>query len=604
MSDEINNTTNEQPTNGSQTNPAVINTYMPYTYTVDFTEFAVMYNGLLYVWIGDGTEPVGQENFDENGIKYYSGGVAGQLYGRFSDGMIQAFGFVSDYAAAKAYFEEHGIQMSMTYEEWVEYLSNIPEYAATSLTEANRSAVWATGSSSGNGSATNNSKYWAEQSKSFANGTDLDGQAVQARATDNAEYFKDLAKDWATKTTAVETGLNSAKTYAENANESRLQAESWAQGTRDGTADTERQSAQNINSKKFSEVSEEYSLQAESWTQGTRNGSADATRQNAGTNNAKYYYDETIGYAIGYGTHTTTNAKLYSEQAADSERWARGWAVDKTVLSDCPEYQQGMESAYGYAQEAATHDSNAQQWATGNTGATYASGNSAKEQADRSAVWAVGSSTGNGSASNNSKYWANESKSYTKGIDLDENPVSARATDNAMYYSQQAASSASTAERWAVGADEHDTNNAKYYSEYAHAQAESIKGARAVQTYYLTSTSGIVRPAENDPNWNVAANPEEGKYLWMKIVFTWTDNSSSTFYTVTLVGTNGTGSTTSVNGQSGAVLLYGSNIPIDANNLNVSIKDVIDGMATDAISNNDIDALFVDPNQNQSEQTP
>ena len=240
-----------------------------FTFNVNFQEWAPLLEGLIYVYIGDGTSEDIIETKTEEGT-VYTGGKGGYLYGKYSDGYWQDIGFVSDYHAAKKYYEDHGIQLDLTYEQWINYLMTVPSNAAQSMLwaygrdegewsegkssreQANRSAVWAVGSTTDtdNGSETNNSKYWAEQSKSYADGKNFSGDPVEDRRSDNAEYFKDqaklwtnynvggdnpsstnnarsyslLSKDWAVKITPVETSggttYESARTYAISAGQS------------------------------------------------------------------------------------------------------------------------------------------------------------------------------------------------------------------------------------------------------------------------------------------------------------------------------------------------------------------------------------------------
>ena len=117
---------------------------------------------------------------------------------------------------------------------------------------------------------------------------------------------------------------------------------------------------------------------------------------------------------------------------------------------------------------AAASEVSAEQWATGGTGATYSSGKSAKEQADRAAMWAVGTSSGNGSATNNAKYWSDLAQSAKN--------TAVSAKDTAVASEAVAVAKASDSEAWAVGqrggsdvpsTDQTYQNNSKYYAEIA-----------------------------------------------------------------------------------------------------------------------------------------
>ena len=218
-----------------------------YTFYVDFKEWIPLFEGLIYVHIGDGTSPDITETIDEQGHSTYTGGKGGYLYGKYADGYWQDIGFVSDYEAAKKYYADHGIQTDMTYEDWVNYLMAVPNNAAqarlwaiglttgeyssgnSSREQANRSMIWAVGSGTDtdDGSPTNNSKHWAEISRSYADGKDLNGDTVHDREEDNAKYYKeqagnsaDKSQEWAISPDPVETidgvTYESSRTYAMN----------------------------------------------------------------------------------------------------------------------------------------------------------------------------------------------------------------------------------------------------------------------------------------------------------------------------------------------------------------------------------------------------
>lgn len=113
------------------------------------------------------------------------------------------------------------------------------------------------------------------------------------------------------------------------------------------------------------------------------------------------------------------------------------------------------------------------------------------------------------------------------------------------------------------------------------------KGA-TVRVTYQNSTSGTVRPTGE---WTNEPHPEQGKFLWSKLVLTWIDSSTSEVYLVSYEGRDS--AVVSVNGQVGEIVLHGSNLPISSTS-EQTVKDYIDNksyepdFATDA----DIEALF------------
>lgn len=660
-----------------------------YTFYPQFSDYVTLYRGVVEVFIGDGIK----------------GQNIGNLYAVYITGEVQDIGPVSSYAVAVSEgYAGPGTDFP-TPESWVAHIIETTQNAQTAKDEANRSAMWAAGISTGDGSPTNNSRSWAEVSKSYTEGTDLNDQPVLSREHDNALYYKDLSRDWAIKSTDIETGLGSSKTYAENSRENNLQSESWAKGTRDGSADTERPNASTDNAQYYnnqakgwatgdgshqSKNAKEYSLQAESWTKGTRNGSADAVRTDASIDNAKKYSE-------------VSNA----------------WAETGTDLPS------GSKSSKEWAIDASNSSVSAEEWATGRTGATYTTGNSAKEQADRAAVWAVGDSTGDGNSTNNAKYWAeqasdsatvastkaaeastsadnasqsemnaqtsetnaktsennaatseinakssedNAADSATAAALSEQNAASsennaATSEQNAAVSEQNAASSesnaatsetnaatsetnaaasasnalvsernASSSEQAAASSEQNaaqsesnalqyknDAEDAKEAAETAQEKAEAAMShypriasnknwetwdpdneqwndtgyksiAEATIVYsYQNSTSGTVPPTGA---WSSTPDPQTGRFLWMKMTYSWTNGSVDYFYNVSYIGANGDGSVDSVNGMGGDVILDGTNMHID-NNAQTK-ETVYAGFARigTVITNAEIDALF------------
>lgn len=114
--------------------------------------------------------------------------------------------------------------------------------------------------------------------------------------------------------------------------------------------------------------------------------------------------------------------------------------------------------------------------------------------------------------------------------------------------------------------------------------------AEATTSYaYQNSTSGTVIPTGT---WTQNPDPQNGKFLWIRIQYTWTNGTIDYFYNVSYIGVNGTGSVHSVNGLGGDVIVDGRNIYVDSN---VAEKETLyaafDRINT-AITNQEIDALF------------
>lgn len=170
-----------------------------YTFYANFSSSIPLYRGVNAVWIGDGS-PVD--------IDHKTGGTAGALYASYVTDEYQELGYVSDYYQAKEYFETLGI--TLTYEQWVELLCNTPK-------NAEDSEAWAAGTVDGTSIPSthpayhNNSKYWEELAKLWANyGTD----GNTPTASNNA---KEYARQSGVSATNSATSANNSATSESNA---------------------------------------------------------------------------------------------------------------------------------------------------------------------------------------------------------------------------------------------------------------------------------------------------------------------------------------------------------------------------------------------------
>ena len=126
-------------------------------------------------------------------------------------------------------------------------------------------------------------KTYASDAQEWAKGSRSDGNAV-THSTDNAKYYKNLAKDWASKTNGPVEGSNmSAKYYAGTADSRAKEAEGYALGTVSGTP-----------SATFAgKNAKELASDAQDWAKGTRSDGKTPS-------------------------HTSDSAKAYAESAAES----------------------------------------------------------------------------------------------------------------------------------------------------------------------------------------------------------------------------------------------------------------------------------------------
>ena len=180
-----------------------------YTFYPSFQEFVTLYQGIVRVWIGDGSSDGSPESGD-----------AGALYAEYRNGSIQKVGMVSDYEEARAQFAELGI--TLTYKEWVALLVATPQ-------NAKDSERWAVGKIAGQDvidtdtAYHNNSKYYKEvsdenrlQSESWAVGTrnGLTDNVRPDAAIDNSKYYATQASTSASNASLSESHAATSETNA------------------------------------------------------------------------------------------------------------------------------------------------------------------------------------------------------------------------------------------------------------------------------------------------------------------------------------------------------------------------------------------------------
>lgn len=119
--------------------------------------------------------------------------------------------------------------------------------------------------------------------------------------------------------------------------------------------------------------------------------------------------------------------------------------------------------------------------------------------------------------------------------------------------------------------------------------ADLVKGATA-EIHYMISDSGVEHPDEESEEWSETPSFEQGKFTWAKVDLRWIDGTTTTFYSASYHGRDG--SVTSVNAQTGDIVLHGENIPI-AGEGDQTIKEYIDQSVIPEIATPaDIESLF------------
>ena len=112
---------------------------------------------------------------------------------------------------------------------------------------------------------------------------------------------------------------------------------------------------------------------------------------------------------------------------------------------------------------------------------------------------------------------------------------------NALTSAGNAATSESNAATSATNASASESNaraselNAADYAQVATNKANSIKNPVTTVTYQNSDYGDTIPSGE----WTSSITPVKGKYTWTKIVITWADLTTSTFYDVSYIGRDG-----------------------------------------------------------------
>lgn len=548
-----------------------------YTFFAKFDEYVPLYRGLTQIWVGTG-DPLDPGNPDEPA--YNSAGI---LYAMYINDQIQTVGPVSDYPLAlEAGFEGD-------FHDWIafmiateEHVINAEKWAIGKINataqdqytvgnsakeQAERSAMWAAGTIEGTGTATNNSKYWAEQSKSYTNGKDLNNQSVEARATDNAEYFKNQAKLWANNGIQGDTpnSTNNSRYWAEqsksysdgkslddsttirgtdNAEYYKEEARLWV-----GSGETHASATDNAiyykNQAKLwanngiqgdapgaTNNSRYWAEQAKSYSDGK---SLDDSSTIRGTDNAEYYKNEAKAWAGSTNTHAsaTDNAKYYSEQSAASAAAAATSELNASASETAAASSASLASTKASeSSTSATNSADSAAAALASENAAAASETNAATNASSASVSAADALTSATNAANSASAASlsennaaqselNASASAANAATSESNAASsetnAAASEAASKTSENAAaSSESNAEAWAVGkrgntdvspSDATYHNNAKYYSEQANVNAtNAATSASNAFTSETNASTSAVNAAASEANASTYAN--------------------------------------------------------------------------------------------------
>lgn len=458
----------------------------------------------------------------------------GVLYASYIDDSVQNLGPVSSFAEAVASGKAGPGTDFPTEADWVQHIAITSQHAQDALNGA-RDSLQSAG----------DSESWAVGTRAGEPDTQRQGAA-----TNNSKYWAEQAAG------SADSAGDSAQAASDSADEAENyadEAKEWANWNALGDP-----SATN-NAKTYSDVSGEQRRQSESWAVGTRDGQDDTQRQGAGTNNSKYWCQQSQAWAT---TKENDNAKYYSEvagqhsqNAADAEATAKKWANWNTEGEPS-----AANNSKAYCDTAALKAQSAEAWANGTrNGFPISAGDEAENKYAR--YWAI---QANGSATT----------------------ASAKAGE--------AAASALLASQWTNGNGSGEPgaqNNAEYFAELAGDRADSIRNPSLIVEYQSSTRASVVPTGD----WVTTREPVKGEYLWMRMTLTWGDGSRSIFYSVSYQGMDGSGAVLSVNGNTGNVILDGSNLYVDYDAqtrqpIAAALASKVN--TSDFISDNDIDALF------------
>ena len=446
----------------------------------------------------------------------------------------------SEAAQIAAEAAQHLAETAQTASETAQGLSETAQAAAETAqanaeTAEENSEAWATGKRNGvdvpssDETYHNNSKYYSE---------------LAASSEANASTYEANALSYKNSAEAAQAAAETAQTNAELAQTAAETAQTTAE-----TAQTNAETAQGLaeDAQAAAELAQET---AEKWATNSTGGNPSAT------NNAKYYAEQAADSAANANT-SASNAAL---SGTNAEQWATGGSGGTASATNNAKYyaEQAALSATSADNSASDADTAKTDAQTAKTGAQAAQASAETAEAgaisakDVAAQWATGNTTGTPSSTNNAKYYSEQS-------------ADSATTSNT--YATNAQNSSYDAEAWAVGqrngsdvgsADNTYHNNSKYYAAQARSTADEIESVTPV-TVYQTSTSGTEIPAGT---WTDTPTPVTGRYLWSKSTLTWGNATTSVIYSVGYIGADGVGAVNSVNAQSGDVVLHGSDIEL------------------------------------------
>lgn len=332
---------------------------------------------------------------------------------------------------------------------------------------------------------------------------------------------------------------------------------------------------------------------SEAWAKGTEGGVDVPSTHEAYHNNSAYWADIAKKWA-NFGTDgdtpsATNNAKEYARQSSTSATNATTSATnaatsESNAASSASAAAQSESSAAASESNAATSESNAASSAsaaaTSESNAATSESNAATSETNAANSATAAATSENNAASSataaaQSEANAAQSKSDAQIAKTAAETAQAKAEIAITHYPR--INNNSNWEVWDVTDEDWEDTGYKSMAE------------ATISCSYQNSTSGTIVPTGT---WTQDPQPTSGRFMWIRMEYTWTNGHVDYFYSVSYIGVNGTGSVNSVNGLGGDVVLDGTNIYIDES---ASPKETMRNALTrigNAITNAEIDALF------------
>ena len=374
----------------------------------------------------------------------------GILYAEYLDGVIQELGPASSYAIAV----EHGYEG--TEEEWEELIANSTQNLEQAV-EAKTDAESARDAAITAKEEAVTAKGQAESARDIAVSSKTAAEAAQAAsetAQTNAETAEANAQEAQRKAEIAQAAAESVQTSVFNARDEAIEAKDSAIEAQTATESSQAAaelSEQNAASSASNAL--ESSHDSEAWAVGKRGGVAVEVSDITYENNSKYYHDQT---QIAY-----ENVQALEQSTVSSEANA---AASASAAA------QSASNADTSEVNARTSETNA----SASAAAALLSEQNAATSNETAAKWATGNTIGTPTATNNAKYYSEQAATSEANALSSKNSAAASATSaNTSKTAAQAAQAAAQTAQTAAESAKTDAINAKTSAQSAQTAADN-----------------------------------------------------------------------------------------------------------------------------------